>query len=251
MKYLLLGLLATLMSVAAAETIINLETPNEGATYQGVDTIRGWAVSDDGIEEVQLFIDGKYAGQLPIGSLREDVGAAFPNMSGSDLSGFAGVFYFGLLDPEEEHQIAVVAFGEDGLLSSSKASFKVVAFEGDTWKKEVYTDYATCTATDEGFKLNDFWLNDLLYSYAELKWFDSVQGFRIVGIDYSEPLILPPVVVVSEPPVVPPVEPPTPDCVDCDQPEDDDCVAHQEGDGNCEVGGGLGGGNGTDNEGSN
>ena len=89
-KHLLAAiLLSAVASPAAAEITFNIEEPAEGSVRSGIGLISGWAVSDVGIESVEAFINGESLGLVPYGSPRGDVGAAFPNIPGSDESGWA------------------------------------------------------------------------------------------------------------------------------------------------------------------
>ena len=51
-----------------------LEEPINGEIHGGVGNLRGWAVASEGIEKVEIFIDGEYAFDAPYGGARGDVG---------------------------------------------------------------------------------------------------------------------------------------------------------------------------------
>ena len=53
-----------------------LEEPVSSETHTGVGNLRGWAVSSDGIEKVEIYIDGVYAFDAPYGGNRGDGGGA-------------------------------------------------------------------------------------------------------------------------------------------------------------------------------
>ncbi|MGV6826316.1 MAG: Ig-like domain-containing protein [bacterium] len=80
------------MGTANAETSMAFETPSDGDTISGRVQISGWAVDPVGIEEVKLYIDGVEIGEMPYGSSRVDVGTAFPDIEGSENSGFGATF---------------------------------------------------------------------------------------------------------------------------------------------------------------
>ena len=42
-----------------------LEEPINGEIHGGVGNLRGWAVASDGIEKVEIFIDGEYVFDAP------------------------------------------------------------------------------------------------------------------------------------------------------------------------------------------
>ena len=54
-----------------------LEEPINGEIHGGVGNLRGWAVASEGIDKVEIFIDGEYAFDAPYGGSRGDVGAPF------------------------------------------------------------------------------------------------------------------------------------------------------------------------------
>ena len=57
-------------------------------THTGVGNLRGWAISSDGIDKVEIYIDDAYALDAPYGGVRTDVRDAFPDVEGSENSGF-------------------------------------------------------------------------------------------------------------------------------------------------------------------
>ncbi len=56
-----------------------------GALY-----VRGWALSLDKVQSVEVFINGESGAVLPYGLPRPDVGAAHPGMPGASVAGFEG-----------------------------------------------------------------------------------------------------------------------------------------------------------------
>jgi hypothetical protein len=68
-------------SVAASDVFrVMLEEPVAGETHGGVGNLRGWAVSSEGIEKIEIWIDGAYAFDAPYGGARSDVGGTFPDV---------------------------------------------------------------------------------------------------------------------------------------------------------------------------
>ena len=51
-----------------------IEEHFQGGMHSGIGMIRGWAVSSDPIERVEVFIDGVYRFDIPHGGKRRDVG---------------------------------------------------------------------------------------------------------------------------------------------------------------------------------
>ena len=79
---------------------LSLGEPVSGQIHSGIGNLRGWVISNNGIDRVEIFIDGKYAYNAPYGDLRIDVEAAFPNVDGSALSGRDFCITYGEGDPE-------------------------------------------------------------------------------------------------------------------------------------------------------
>lgn len=60
--------------------------PDNAAT--GVVRIAGWALDDDGVAAVDVYVDGVIAGRANYGQIRPDVAAVFPGFPDSDAAGF-------------------------------------------------------------------------------------------------------------------------------------------------------------------
>jgi len=75
------------------------ETPEDGSAASGVGVIRGWAFAPTGksIKSVELFVDGTRVFDIPCCSERRDVANAFPQEPNALMSGFGGVFSYGLM----------------------------------------------------------------------------------------------------------------------------------------------------------
>ena len=52
--------------------------------------IRGWALTDSGIKEVRVYVDGTDLGTVPYGTSRPDVNRAYPGYSSGNNAGFDG-----------------------------------------------------------------------------------------------------------------------------------------------------------------
>jgi len=159
-----------------------LEEPVAGETHGGVGNLRGWAVASEGIEKVEIWIDGAYAFDAPYGGARGDVGAAFPDVSGSDRSGFSLAYAYSTLTAGA-HTISAVARDGAGESRESLANFDVVKFEEDfiSDPNAVSLGEATCSASADEFLLTDALVSGTLYDIV-LKWRTAEQGFEIVGI---------------------------------------------------------------------
>ncbi|MDB2642970.1 hypothetical protein N9Y37_00835 [Luminiphilus sp.] len=117
-------------SSASTEDVFRLmlEEPINGEIHGGVGNLRGWAVASEGIDKVEIFIDGEYAFDAPYGGSRGDVGGAFPEVINAAQSGFASAYAYSLLS-SGTHTIAALAHTTAGTTKESAATFEVVKFK--------------------------------------------------------------------------------------------------------------------------
>ena len=181
------GIVASLLfggAAAAADSTLRvvLEEPVAGETHGGVGNLRGWAVASEGIEKIEIWIDGAYAFDAPYGGARGDVRAAFPDVDGSDESGFSLAYAYSTLTAGA-HTISAVAHDRAGESRESLASFDVVKFEEDfiSDPNAVNLDDTECSASGDEFLLTDALVSGTLYDIV-LKWRTAEQGFEIVEI---------------------------------------------------------------------
>ena len=108
---------------------VNLEEPKpvEEAAYSGISNLRGWAVAPSGIARVEIYIDGDYAFDVPMGGMRGDVGAVFPDYVGSDTSGFSMAFNYKNLPPGT-YSMTAKAVANDGDYNEATVSFTTTRF---------------------------------------------------------------------------------------------------------------------------
>ena len=68
---------------------LTLEEPINGEVHGGVGNLRGWAVASEGIEKIEIYIDGSYDFDAPYGGARGDVHGlrAVPERQRTDHAG--------------------------------------------------------------------------------------------------------------------------------------------------------------------
>lgn len=76
--------------------------------------IEGWAVSPQGIECVDIYIDSVLIGQAHYGILRQDIFDAYPNMPNAGKSGFCFAINKEHITPITSHTIKIVAKSMSG-----------------------------------------------------------------------------------------------------------------------------------------
>ncbi|MER2514517.1 MAG: Ig-like domain-containing protein [Nitrosomonas ureae] len=122
----ILGMLA--VKGWSGQVFISVEEPTAGSTYSGVANIRGWVVGSKGISRVELYVDGRYEGNIPVGGKRSDVGGAYPNYPNAGSSGFSMAFnYSG--EAAGGHSIRVRAIDAEGAVNEKNIGFQVARFD--------------------------------------------------------------------------------------------------------------------------
>lgn len=166
--------------------VVNLEEPINLETHSGIGNLRGWAIAIDGIDRVEIFIDGEYLYDAPYGGERTDVAEAYPDIEDSNRSGFSLAFGYSNLEIGE-HTITARAITDTGEFKDSTATFDIQAFHKDfigQWKI-VDVSRAELSEGDAGegnaFSLGDVWIDGKNYSLG-LKWRAAEQGFEIISI---------------------------------------------------------------------
>ena len=159
-----------------------LDQPADQGVYTGVGMIRGWALSEEEVDRIEVYIDGRYAFDVPYGDPRADIGYIFPNIDGSSTSGFSVPFLYGELSAGE-HTISVIVTDSFGNRVERNAVFDVVRFEQSFLYKEntpnmnwslasSYADYITVRGVEVGGSV---------YSVT-LRWQTMTQSFEIIDI---------------------------------------------------------------------
>ena len=175
---------ATSATLVTASDVLRvmLEEPVAGETHGGVGNLRGWAVASEGIEKIEIWIDGAYAFDAPYGGSRGDVGGAFPEVSDSDKSGFSLAYAYSNLSPGS-HTISAVAHTTAGNTSESAANFTVVKFKDAFISGPDAVDLSgtSCEATGDEVSATNALIGGRAYDMV-LDWRTAEQGFEIVEI---------------------------------------------------------------------
>ncbi len=172
----------------AGDMIVNLEEPVQGGTASGVGNVRGWAVSPQPIQRVDLYIDGSLAFTVPYGGSRSDVGAAYPTYPGSTNSGFSMAYNFGLLTAGS-HTFLTRALDNAGNVKDATATFNVVRLPSSFIANaaEVNLQGAGATIVDANtLRLSNVMVQGVSYDLS-LRWNTATQGFALVGADLPNP----------------------------------------------------------------
>ena len=160
---------------------MTLEEPVNGEIHSGVGNLREWAVASQGIEKIEIYIDGNYAFDAPYGGARGDVGAAFPDVANSTESEFSLAYTYSNLAPGT-HTIEAVA---RALMEweRSAATFEVVKFAQSfiSDPQAVNLDAATCATEGDEIIITGAVVAGETYDMV-LDWRTAEQGFEIIQI---------------------------------------------------------------------
>ena len=159
-----------------------LEEPVQNETHSGVGNLRGWAIASDGVEKIEIFIDGEYQFDAPYGGARQDVAGAFPDVSGSKESGFSLAFNYNNLSAGQ-HDIEAVAHSNQGVKERSSSTFNVVKFSESFINSSQSVDLngADCVTGGTRITISDAVVAGDTYDMV-LDWRVAEQGFEIVEI---------------------------------------------------------------------
>ena len=161
-----------------------LEEPVDGTVHSGVGNLRGWAVADDGIAKVDIFVDGQLFQSAPYGGVRADVGGAFPDVVDSGESGFSLAYNYGALEPGE-HTILARAETSTGSILESSSTFTTTrpGQEFIPGVDAVDLSAASCSISQgRSVRIEDITIDGGGPWDAFLEWRPAAQGF--VAKDY-------------------------------------------------------------------
>ena len=171
-------------AVNAADDVLRimLEEPVAGEIHGGVGNLRGWAVATDGIEKIEIMIDGVYAFDAPYGGARGDVGAAFPEVANASQSGFSLAYAYSNLSPGS-HTISAVARTQKGETQTSSATFETVRFKQSFISGAGAIDLAqaSCAVDGDEIAATNALIGGDRYDMV-LDWRTAEQGFEIIKI---------------------------------------------------------------------
>jgi len=181
----LLGLVLSLPAAAAQDPqiLVTLEEPADAGTYSGISNLRGWAVGPQGIDRVEISIDGVFAFDVPYGATRNDVGAQFPLLPDSDLSGFSMAYNFANL-AAGPHQFIARAIAPNGDFNQDLASIQTTKFGDAAFippNALVSVDGADFLGSGRSIVVSGIQVQDQTYDIT-LRWDNPKQGFSIVQI---------------------------------------------------------------------
>lgn len=168
--------------IPGGQVRVLLEEPVQGGTHSGVGNLRGWAVANEPIEKVSIEIDGAFAFDAPYGGERTDVAQTFPDVPGSDQSGFSLAFNYNELSAGS-HTITATAETRSGNTLNSEATFTVLRFDSSFISDPQQVDISTAQCVINGQQIT--LIDALIEGQATdvtLQWRTATQGFELIDI---------------------------------------------------------------------
>jgi matrixin len=170
-----------------APLVLNLEEPAGGEVKAGIANLRGWAVALNGVNRVELYIDGVFQGRLPLGGNRPDVQTAFPGYPGSLESGYSAAYAYSVL-AAGSHTVLVRAYDNHSNITEKSATFDVVRFDNPFIANAGAVSLQGATVSHDGTSLFiDNLLADGKRYRATMRWQTATQSYEIVGVQRLTP----------------------------------------------------------------
>ena len=160
-----------------------VEEPSVGGMHSGIGMVRGWAVSSNPIERVEVFVDGKYRFDIPYGGLRRDVGNLFEKIENADHSGYASAVNFNGLG-KGEHILLVRATDAFGSVTERSVEFGVTRFQKGfiSANDTIELGWAGISGLGGGLTIQGAVIDGEDYDIS-LEWRTATQGFEITRIE--------------------------------------------------------------------
>lgn len=186
------GLLAAcpLSVIAFAQEIyLTLEEPVDGGIASGITNVRGWALAEEGISKIEIFIDGQFAFDVPYGGERRDVESAYPEIADSRYSGFGQTWNYGVLGAGT-HTLTARAISRSGAMVEDTARFSVAALPEEFYSEDDSPSLKGASASvdesRERIVIENVKLSDGGQLKVVLAWMVASQSFQIQAVGDEE-----------------------------------------------------------------
>ena len=161
---------------------IAIDQPIRNAVHSGIGMVRGWAVSSEPIERVEVYIDGTYRFDVPHGDQRNELVKRFPNNEQAGQSGFSSAFNWNQLG-SGQHEITVRAIDTFGSTAERTFNFAVTTFDkGFIKARDVFElGWSSISGLGDSFIIRGALIDGAYYDIS-VQWQPRSQNFEIVGI---------------------------------------------------------------------
>ena len=161
---------------------IRVEEPANGDVLSGVGNLRGFAVGSEGIDRVEIWMNGEYKFNAPYGGSRDDVAASpdYEGIEGANFSGYSLVWSYNLFDIGT-NTIEAIAYDNAGNSKTATSVFEVVKFHRD-WTPDPDTvqldQGGSCLLQGNEITILDALIEQQPYDIT-LKWKTGSQNLQI------------------------------------------------------------------------
>ena len=161
---------------------IAIDQPIRNSVNSGIGMIRGWAVSSEPVERVEIYINGTYRFDAPVGDQRNDLRKRFPDNARAGESGFSTVFNWSQLG-SGEHEITIRAIDTFGSSAERTFDFAVTTFDkGFIKHSDVFElGWSSISGLSDSLVIRGALIDGAYYDIT-LQWSPRSQNFEIVGI---------------------------------------------------------------------
>ena len=164
---------------------VRLEEPLDGDRLSGTGNLRGFAVGSEGIDRVEIWMNGEYKFDAPYGGTRNDVASSedYEGIEGADSSGYSLAWSYNLFDIGM-NTIEAIAYDKAGNSATATSMFEVFKFhknrirDPDTVKLD---QNSTCLLEGNEITILDALIEEQPYD-IKLKWKTGSQNFGIIEI---------------------------------------------------------------------
>ena len=164
---------------------VRLEEPVDGDVLSGTGNLRGFAVASEGIDRVEIWMNGEYKFDAPYGGTRDDVAASpdYEGIEGADLSGYSLAWSYTLFDIGM-NTIEAIAYDSAGNSKTATSVFEVVKFHKNRIRDPdtVQLDQGgSCLVEGNEITILDALIEEQPYDIT-LKWKTGSQSLQINDI---------------------------------------------------------------------
>jgi hypothetical protein len=164
---------------------VRIEEPLAGDVLSGTGNLRGFAVASEGIDRVEIWMNGQYKFDAPYGGSRDDVAASpdYSGIEGANFSGYSLAWSYTLFNIGA-NTIEAIAYDNVGNSTTATSVFDVVKFHKE-WIPDPDTvqldQSSTCLLEGNEITILDALIEDRPYDIT-LKWKTGSQNFGIIEI---------------------------------------------------------------------
>jgi hypothetical protein len=161
---------------------VRLEEPANDDVLSGVGNLRGFAVASEGIDRVEIWMNGEYKFDAPYGGSRDDVAASpdYSGIAGANFSGYSLAWSYNLFD-EGMNTDEAIAYDNAGNSTTAISVFETVKFHKD-WIPDPDTvqldQGSTCLLEENEITILDALIEEQPYDIT-LKWKTGSQNLQI------------------------------------------------------------------------